>query len=159
MVLYPKKYIGFNLKCLQENNFDNEEVFDQNFFSDMNDLIENIKTCTNVMKYFSVLGLVICPFLCGVLNIDKTDHMFLFYIWSCIALIFYLGMIIPAHISLYKVKQFKNFLLCGSSVTNDKISYFNSSSNTYYYKYLNNCFCCSFAIIIYDYIAFYKSIL
>ena len=70
----------------------------------MNTLIESLRVCFNVIKYFSVLGIFICSISCGFLNIDKTDHMFLFLIWAGIGLIFYLGIIIPAHINLTKWK-------------------------------------------------------
>ena len=137
MILYPKKYIGFDYSCLQKNNFTDSEKFSEHFIQKMNDLIPPVRKCVNITKWFAIFGavlLIIDSIILAVYEFKINDDAYCyitFYIWTVLSFLFYLGMIIPAHINLSDINSFETFPECGDSITNEKIAYFNRFAKTY----------------------------
>lgn len=132
MNLYTKKYIGFDYQCLVENNFTTAESFGAKFMESMMSIIEGVQVKISVIKWFSVIGVIVDNIACGVINIDSRNYWYLIFIWALITSIFYIGMGIPIHMMYNQTRPLTTIPLCGSSLTNEKISYFNAASETLY---------------------------
>ena len=137
MVLYPKKYIGFDYSCLQKNNFTDSDKFSERFIQKMTSLMKPVRKCVNVITWFAIIGavlLIIDSIILAVYEFKINDDAYCyitFYIWTVLSFLFYLGMIIPAHINLSDINSFETFPECGDSITNEKIAYFNHFAKTY----------------------------
>ena len=129
MFLYPKRYIGFDKKCLKEKkmNIDNKRFENEYIKAINNNLLKN-RRMHSILIWISIAAIDFYLMTCFLINIDEDNTLLNFYIWSIITLPFYLAMNIISFIGLVSMGQIKSYPLCNDNLTNSKIELFNKKT-------------------------------
>lgn len=127
--LYPKRYIGFDKKCLKEKNMDIDNKRYKNDYINAitNNLLRNRKM-HSILIWISIAAIDFYFMTCFFINIDEDNTLINFYIWCIITLPFYLAMNIICFIGLVSMGQIKSYPLCNDNLTNSKIDLFNKKT-------------------------------
>ena len=130
--LYPKRYIGYNKNCLKKHGaLDiNSSPFTEEKINEANDSISYVLSKNDVIKWLSIIFLVLILLSCAPFNLDSQDYPFFIWIWAVINCILYIPLAIFIFKSLIKITKFKEFPLCSTDIINTKIKLFHSSGNT-----------------------------
>ena len=127
--LYPKRYIGFNKKCLKENNIDvDNKIFKNENIDKINNSLLKNRRQHNILIWLSIAAIDFYLMTCIFIDIDEDNTLTNFYIWSIITIPFYLAMNIVAIIGLAAMSNIKKYPLCNDDKTNTKIKLFNKKS-------------------------------
>ena len=132
MTLYPKRYIGYNKKCLLENGISDFEnfIFKEEKFNQINQIITNALYINNFIKWFSICALFIELFACGLFDIIEDEFQLKIWLWTLVNCLMYISMAVPIYINIYYIKKFINFPICGNDTMNLKINIFHSTQKT-----------------------------
>ena len=132
MSLYPRRYIGYNKKCLKNHGaFDaNYSPFFEGKLNESNDIISYVLSKNNIIKWLSIIFFVLILFSGGPFNLDSENYPFFIWIWAAINCCLYIPLAIFLFKSLIKISKFKEFPLCSTDTINTKIKLFHSSGNT-----------------------------
>ena len=131
MSLYPKRYIGYNKKCLKKHGaLDiNSSPFTEEKINKTNEIISYVLSKSSVIKWLSIIFFIPILLSC-IFDLDNQEYPFLIWIWVGINCIFYIPLAIFLFKSLIKISKFKEFPLCSTDTINSKIKLFHSSGNT-----------------------------
>ena len=123
--LYAKRYIGFNKKCMKENNIDiDDKMFENNYINKINNNLLRNRKQHRILIWISIAAIYFYLMTCILIDIDEDNTLTNFYIWCIITIPFYLAMNIIAIIGLAAMSQIKQYPLCNDSITNRKIKLF-----------------------------------
>ena len=133
MYLYPKRYIGFNKKCLLEHGGLNINTFIHNENeNDIRNIIpDKVFKYNNLIMWFSIFGFAIEIFAHSVIEVDNKDHYYFIIAWSVVNCICYIVMSTPVYMNHQKLKNIKPLPLCGGPIINEKIKLFNKVEQTF----------------------------
>lgn len=127
--LYSKRYIGFNKKCLKENNLNiDNAIFKQENIDLINNSLLKNREEHKILIWISIAAIDFYFMTCFFINIDEENNLLNFYIWSAITIPFYLSMNIVSIIGLTAIANIKKYPLCNDSITNGKIELYNTKS-------------------------------
>ena len=128
--LYPKRYIGFNKKCLKEKKMDiDNKRFKKEYINAINSNLLKNRRMHNILTWISIAAIDFYFMTCFFINIDEENTLINFYVWCIITLPFYLAMIIVSFIGLVSMGKIKSYPLCNDNLTNSKIDLFNQKSS------------------------------
>jgi len=121
MILYPKRYIGLDKKCLMENG-----GLDQDFLisNGQNKYIEKMKNMNTFTIWFSFSFIILELYVTASVDLDDKVCSSLIF-WTIFNVLSYAGMGTPIYMNIYNINNFKLFPLCGDSIFNEKISDYN----------------------------------
>ena len=129
MFLYAKRYIGFNKKCMKDNNINiDNKMFENEYINKINNNLLKNRRQHSILIWVSIAAIDFYLMTCILINIDEDNTLLNFYIWSIITIPFYLSMNIIAIIGLVAMSQIKRYPLCNDSITNRKIKLFNTKT-------------------------------
>ena len=129
MNLYPQRYLGYDKKCLiQKGAFDvKNSPFNEEKISEIDSIVTDVIYKNKINLWFSIACLIVTTLCtCFLPAFDGKIRI----IWNIINGIFFIMMAIPIILNLKKVPKLKNLPACGDNITNLKINYYNSTSNT-----------------------------
>lgn len=130
MILYAKNYVGYDLQCLQKNNFDLEDtIFSEERIYSMENGLKLIRKYNKILYILTIFCLLIYIVTCYLANIIEEYSWKNYIIWVLITLAFNVAINIIGIMSLIKVLKLGNFPLCSNEIMNSKIEFFNSYSN------------------------------
>ena len=131
MTLYPKRYLGYDKKCLLENEiFDIENtLFKDEKINEKIQLTNDVLSINNFIKWFSIVSIII-EFIASSCNIGNEEYKLAIYIWTIVNSLIYITIAVPIYINVSNIKKISVFFTCGSDVLNGKINFYNSSINT-----------------------------
>ena len=131
LFLYPKRYIGFNKKCLLEKGGLNIDTFLYNE-NDIKKVISNdMFKYNNLIVWFSMFAFSFEVLFCSLFEIDNEKIYSTIIPWGIVNSLFYILMSVPIYINFRKLKKFTPLPLCGGSILNDKIKLFNYAAQTF----------------------------
>ena len=137
LFLYPKKYIGFDKKCLKENNLDiDNKLFDNDTINNINSNLLLNRKLHNILIWFSIAAIDFYFMTCFFINIDEENNLKNFYIWCIITVPFYISMVIISIIGLIAMSNIKTYPLCNDDYTNSKLDLFNTKKREFFYNTL-----------------------
>ena len=125
MYLYPKRYIGFNKKCLLEHGGLNINTFIHNENNTSNIISDKIFKNNNLIMWFSLVGFVFEIFIHFVIEIDNEKHYYFIIAWSVLNCACYIVMCTPVYMNHQKLNKITPLPLCGGPIVNEKIRLFN----------------------------------
>ena len=129
MFLYPKRYIGFNKKCLKENHIDiGNKIFQSDHIDSINNNLLKNRKQHSILIWISIAAIDFYLMTCFFIDIDEDNNLTNFYIWCIITIPFYLAMNIVAIIGLAAMSHINKYPLCNNETTNNKIKLFNGKS-------------------------------
>ena len=129
--LYPERYIGYDKKCLMENDALNlENVFSEEKVDEMNQVITNALYTNSFTEWFSIIFLIVEILSCNCNPLFSEFSVSSILLWAFRNILYYAGMAVPLYINISEIKQFTEFPLCGSALINAKINYYNSTGKT-----------------------------
>ena len=133
IILYSKRYIGFNKSCLIENDYDiDNNIFKKEIIDKINNGLATNRKLQEVLIWISIAAIDIYFMACFFINIDESNNLINFYIWSGITLPFYLSMNIITIIGLAYMSNIKKYPLCNDYITNSKIEIYNTRSRNFF---------------------------
>ena len=129
MFLYAKRYIGFNKKCMKDNNIDiDNKMFENDYINKINNNLLRNRKEHRILIWVSIAAIDFYLMTCILIDIDEDNTFTNFYIWCIITIPFYLSMNIIAIIGLAAMSQIKKYPLCNDDITNSKIDLFNTKT-------------------------------
>ena len=140
MTLYPKRYLGYDKKCLLEN-----EIFDieNTVFKDekINEKIQITKDAIFVSNFIAIFSLfsMIITLISIIIIILKNKSGFRIYRWTIVNCLLYISMAIPIYINISNIKKFSGFNICGNDVMNGKINFYYSGLNKFKISTIISC--------------------
>ena len=129
MSLYPKRYIGYNKKCLKKHGDIISSIFTEENINEINDIISYVLSKTTVIEWLSIIFFILSLLSC-IFDLDSADYPFFIWIWAIINCILYIPLAIFLFKNLIKICKFREFPLCSTDTINTKIKLFHSSGNT-----------------------------
>ena len=126
MTLYSQRYIGYNKKCLIENNvFDiDKSPFNEKIINETNALINEISSNNDSIYGSSLASFIILLIASCYLHANKIWKL---CIWTLISCLSYIFMAIPIYNNISKFKNIIEFPICGDDIINAKINYYHST--------------------------------
>ena len=129
MTLYPRRYIGYDKKCLIENG---AFEIDNSFFNEKNILELDKKVSKIIHKnkfafWFSICCFVLELLSCAAFNIDSEEQPIFIWLWTLVNMLFYVSMAVPVYLNVKNIQNFKEFPLCAGRIINIKIDFYNST--------------------------------
>ena len=129
LFLYPKRYVGFNKKCLKENHLTiDDDKYKNETIYDINDNLLKNRRHHKILIWVSIAAIDVYFMTSFFINIDEENNFTNFYIWGGITLPFYLAMNIIGMIGLVAMSKVKKYPLCNDDITNGKLDLFNTKS-------------------------------
>ena len=131
MTLYPKRYIGFDKKCLLENTKglnDFNSLFTLKKINRKNKLIDDSIFINKFTLWFSIVSLLIVLLSWGFFNIYGKITV---WVWTAMNILTYVSMLIPLIMNLFKINEIDSFPICGNDMINKKIEYYQSTQSKF----------------------------
>ena len=127
MFLYPKRYIGFDKKCLMENGaFD---IYSETKIKKINESVTYFLHVNNFTLWFSIISFILGTLFYSCLEFDEEKWNYVL-VWVLLITLFYISMGVPIYICSSQIKEFTEFPLCGNNKINSKLDYYNSIGRT-----------------------------
>ena len=132
MTLYPKRYIGYNKKCLLENGISDFEnfPFKEGKISQINQIINDAIYINSFIKWFSICSLFIELIACGVFDIIEDEFQLKIWLWTLVNCLMYISMAVPIYMNISNIKKFIDFPFCGNDIINLKLNIYHSTQRT-----------------------------
>ena len=131
MYLYPKRYIGFNKKCLLEHGGLNISAFLSNENDIKNIISDKMFKNNNLIMWFSLFGFILEIFSLSFIDVDCEENYYYIIAWSVFNCACYIVMCTPVYMNHLKLKKFSSLPLCGGPILNEKIKLFNKIEQTF----------------------------
>ena len=131
MYLYPKRYIGFNKKCLLEHGGLNISAFLNNENDVKNIISDKMFKNNNLIMWFSLFGFILEIFSLSFIDVDCEENYYYIIAWSVFNCACYIVMCTPVYMNHLKLKKFSPLPLCGGPILNEKIKLFNKIEQTF----------------------------
>lgn len=132
LFLYPKRYIGFDKKCLKEHNLDiDNKLFENDTINNINSNLLLNRHLHNILIWISIAAIDFYFMTCFFINIDEENNLKNFYIWCLITVPFYLSMTIISIIGLIAMSSIKTYPYCNDDYTNSKLELFNDVKDSF----------------------------
>ena len=131
MALYPKRYLGFDKKCLLENgifDIENSPLKDEKIQKKVQ-ITNDVLFINNYIKWLSIISILIELIACGICNLGNLKFKILIYIWILVNFLIYISLAVPISINVSNINKISGFFICGNNLMNRKIDYYHSGLN------------------------------